>query len=266
MRSRPRRIRAWLVVPAILVAGTALAWSALDGPSAPVGDVVQPVVQASRPAGPVLPALSQPAFFRVVAGAAGADLHALPNKESAVVFRRQDGDFVVNRAEDIAGSDGIWRRVAVGDTEAWIAASQLAPFYPYPGAQPHYYSASVGYRPDYYALTPGPYADPASAVRTFYSHLGRKELTAAWDALGPAFKARVSYDEWAKGFATTLRVEAATEQVAMQAPDRATVWVRVSADDMVNGQRTTSTFNGSWGLVRVGGSWKLDTPQIEKST
>jgi hypothetical protein len=140
----------------------------------------------------------------------------------------------------------MWRRVAVGGAEGWIDASLIAPHY--------------------YALTPDHNSDPASAVRTFYGHLGRKELAAAWGALGPAFKARVSYDDWVKGFATTIRVEAATERAVVQAPDRATVWVRISADDMIDGQRATSTFNGSWELVRVGGNWKLDTPQIEKST
>src|SRR6266508_3280994 len=113
MRSRPRRIRAWLAAPVLLLAGTAFAWSALDRPSVPVSEAVLSTEQSSRLAGPVLPALGEPAFFRVVADGAGANLRALPNKTSAVILRRKDGEFVVNRGEAIAGSDGMWRRVAV---------------------------------------------------------------------------------------------------------------------------------------------------------
>jgi len=108
-------------------------------------------------------------------------------------------------------------------------------------------------------------ADPADAVRTFYSLIDHQAYRAAWDLLGPHFQANNTYAGWVKGYATTQSVAVPSATTLSQSGSSATIkFTIVAVDRQAGGQLLTQTFAGTWDLVLIDGEWKLDVAHVSK--
>jgi hypothetical protein len=75
---------------------------------------------------PRTPAVDPPTY-RVVAGGAGANMRGAPSTSGPVLQRVRDGAVLTNLDEQRTGDGQLWRRVAEGSAEGWIAAELLVP-------------------------------------------------------------------------------------------------------------------------------------------
>ena len=112
----------------------------------------------------------------------------------------------------------------------------------------------------FYLDRPHPYPDdtPVHALASFYLALNDRDLPAAYRMLSPAAQSARTYEDWALGFATTLRVEVGAIRVTAQEGDRATVAAQVRALDNVDGRVMTTVYAVEWQMVRLGEGWRLD--------
>ncbi|HZR99426.1 MAG TPA: SH3 domain-containing protein [Chloroflexota bacterium] len=93
-------------------------------------EAVAPAPAAEEPspaAEPPRTALIDPPSYRVVAGGAGANLRGAPSTSAPVLQRVRDGTVVSNLDQQQTVDGQLWRRVADGSTEGWIAAELLEP-------------------------------------------------------------------------------------------------------------------------------------------
>jgi hypothetical protein len=99
-------------------------------PTAAPLEAVAPAPPAEEPAPATEPprtALVDPPTYRVVAGGAGANLRGAPGTSAPVLQRVRDGAVVSNLDQQQTVDGQLWRRVADGNTEGWIAAELLVP-------------------------------------------------------------------------------------------------------------------------------------------
>jgi len=117
----------------------------------------------------------------------------------------------------------------------------------------------------FYRDRPHPYPDdtPVHALASFYLALNDRDLPAAYRLLSPAARSARSYEEWALGFATTLRVEVGAIQITTQEGDRATVTAQVRAWDNVDGRVVVTVYAVRWEMVRLEEGWRLDWGSAE---
>jgi S1-C subfamily serine protease len=107
-------------------------------------------------------------------------------------------------------------------------------------------------------------ADPAETVRRFYARVDEHDIAGAWDLLSERFRRSNDFGSWEAGYATTRAVRtlsATTEQVSATA---ATVRVSVRAQDESPTGLVSSTWQGTWELIRAGGEWRLDRASITR--
>ena len=107
-------------------------------------------------------------------------------------------------------------------------------------------------------------ATPEDVVRRFYGSLGAGDYAAAWQAFSPAYAATMDFGRWRDGYATTRSVQTPAVTLISQSADAATVEVIIVATDASARGPVTSVFQGTWGLVAVDGTWKLDSPSIRR--
>ena len=107
--------------------------------------------------------------------------------------------------------------------------------------------------------------DPADAVQQFYAHIGSRNFQAAWQMLGPSFRAKNEYNGWVKGFESTRSVQTSSATTTSQSGDKAVVDITINSVDAIGSRTEAKTFGGSWDLVRVDGAWKLETPHIRQT-
>jgi len=112
----------------------------------------------------------------------------------------------------------------------------------------------------FYLDRPHPYPDdtPVHALASFYLALNDRDLPAAYRMLSPAARSVRAYEEWALGFATTMRVEVGAARVARQEGDRATVAAQVRALDNVDGRVIATVYTVEWQMIRLEEGWRLD--------
>lgn len=117
----------------------------------------------------------------------------------------------------------------------------------------------------FYLDRPHPYPDdtPVHALASFYLALNDRDLPAAHRLLSPAAQSAQPYEDWALGFATTLRVEVGAIQVARQEGDQATLTAQVRAWDNVDGRVVVIVYAARWEMVRLEGGWRLDQGTVE---
>ncbi|MCS7282595.1 MAG: hypothetical protein NZ769_04480 [Anaerolineae bacterium] len=117
----------------------------------------------------------------------------------------------------------------------------------------------------YYLDRPHPYSDdtPIHALASFYLALNDRDLPAAYRLLSPMARSRQSYEGWALGFATTVRVEMGAARVVSEKEDLATVAAQVRALDNVEGRILARLYAVEWELVRTEGGWRLDRGKAE---
>ncbi|HLI26945.1 MAG TPA: SH3 domain-containing protein [Chloroflexota bacterium] len=114
----PRPLAVATATPAPLAVATA-APGALPAASPVLGPT---------PAAPPAPT-PDPPYWRITSGGAGVNVRAAPSTAAQIVLQLEDGQVVTNLDETRSGDGLIWRHVAYGDIEGWIAADLLQPQY-----------------------------------------------------------------------------------------------------------------------------------------
>ena len=99
---------------------------------------------------------------------------------------------------------------------------------------------------------------PAQAVGLFYTLLSLRRYTDAYALYSQANQARAPFNQWLDGYRTTVDVY--IERISQDLSN--SVSVTVVGIDLVNGQRVTRRFAGTWDIVFEGGSWRLDRGRI----
>lgn len=117
----------------------------------------------------------------------------------------------------------------------------------------------------FYLDRPHAYPDdtPVYALASFYLALNDRDLPAAYRMLSPAARSAWAYEEWVRGFATTLQVEVGAVRVVAQEGDRATVAAQVRALDNVDGRVVATTFAVEWRMVHLEEGWRLEEGSAE---
>lgn len=164
-------------------------------------------------------------------------------------FEGRGGIYLENRDGDLA--DEVAVRWKPEDTLVWEA------IYTWDGA---YYVWTRDRYAWFYLDRPHPYPDdtPVHALASFYLALNDRDLPAAYRLLSPTAQAARTYEEWALGFTTTLRVEVGAVQVTDQQEKRAIVSAQVRAWDNVDGRVMITTYAVRWDMVRLDEGWRLD--------
>ncbi|HEY7062966.1 MAG TPA: SH3 domain-containing protein [Chloroflexota bacterium] len=87
----------------------------------------RPADEAAPEPAPARSPTADPPTYTVVAGGAGANLRGAPSTSAPVLTRVRDGAELKNLDEQRQADGQLWRRVADGPTEGWIAAELLTP-------------------------------------------------------------------------------------------------------------------------------------------
>jgi hypothetical protein len=103
---------------------------------------------------------------------------------------------------------------------------------------------------------------PAQAVHQYYAFINAHNFPGAWGLLSPGRQAGLDYNTWVDGHRDTLSVQTAKASPVAASGGAATVAVTILAVDATSPGTITKTFEGTWSMVLVGGSWKLDAPSL----
>src|SRR4051794_5680428 len=99
-------------------------------PTAAPLEAVAPAPSGEEPASAAEPprtALVDPPTYRVSSGGAGANLRGAPSTTAPVLKQVADGAAVTNLDEQRTADNQLWRRVADGNADGWMAAELLVP-------------------------------------------------------------------------------------------------------------------------------------------
>lgn len=100
---------------------------------------------------------------------------------------------------------------------------------------------------------------PLEAVRAFYNYQSINQLDKAYQLLSPEYLDGLDFNEWSQGYEDTIGVELiAIEQTG--SPQ--TIFLKFASFDLINDQRVTKFFEGTWTTERVGERWLLTRPNI----
>ena len=164
--------------------------------------------------------------------------------DAGVFFEDADGDLaeeVIEGHHDTAAPSLAWHVVFTwdGQTYGWTS-DRWAWFYP---DRPHTY----------------PTHKPTYAVISFYLALDDRDLPGAHALLAEGTRAARPYNEWAAGFATTLRVKAgAVHQISGVGDENsARVASQVLSWDNIDGRVMVRTWEVEWATVRTADGWRL---------
>lgn len=105
---------------------------------------------------------------------------------------------------------------------------------------------------------------PEQSVRRFYALLDVGDYASAWALMSPREQTSLNYTSWVADYQTTRGVSVSSTRKVEQGASIATVMVTVMSTDALGGRLVTKTFQGSWGLVLLGGVWRLDTASIRQ--
>mgnify|MGYP001613065854 CR=1 FL=1 len=113
-------------------------------------------------------------------------------------------------------------------------------------------------------LSPAPgITDPLiTTVETFYTYIANQQFDLAYDLLSDTFHNEVDYNQFAKGYATTVKTTLAEAKRIDKMKN--VVQVKIIASDSVENKSLTRTFIGEWQLVEEKGVWKLDAANIQQ--
>jgi len=95
-------------------------------------------------------------------------------------------------------------------------------------------------------------------VDRFYTLLGAKEFTAAYELLGPTFKATQPFDKWQAGYAGLSSVSSAVTSD----PEKSPSWVTVEVRATNAGKKQHFVVRWLTRYSRAGHHWLLDWPSV----
>jgi hypothetical protein len=109
-----------------------------------------------------------------------------------------------------------------------------------------------------------PTHSPQRAVISFYLALGDRDLPYAYSLFSSSVEASQAYETWARGFDTTLAVEAGSVHEMERQDQTATVAAQVRSYDNLDGYVVGRLWDVTWSLVREGEDWQLQSVQAEE--
>jgi hypothetical protein len=98
-------------------------------------------------------------------------------------------------------------------------------------------------------------------VRQFYALIGSQNYGAAWNLLSPKYQSTTTYSKWVAGYQNTKSVVLTTANPV----DSTSVSVSVQATDLAVGGLVSRTFQGTWSLTLIDGTWGLDVGNIHQA-
>jgi len=99
---------------------------------------------------------------------------------------------------------------------------------------------------------------PVGVVNAFYTYIGARDLKKAYDLIDPARLSGQTYDEWIKGYATTLQVWLISAKPDEK--DKNKIMIKLNSEDWVNGTIVSKYFEGYW---IVGDNLKLKEASVK---
>lgn len=99
---------------------------------------------------------------------------------------------------------------------------------------------------------------PEGVVNALYTYIGARDLKKAYDLITPDWPGLAKYEEWVKGYATTLQVSLIS--TTPDKKDKNKIAVKLYAQDWVNGEMVVKYFEGYW---IVGDNLKLKQASIK---
>ncbi len=98
-------------------------------------------------------------------------------------------------------------------------------------------------------------------VREFYALIASQNYAAAWNLLSPKYQSSTTYSMWIAGYQNTRSVSLTNAN----AVDSNSVSVSVQATDLEGGRLVSKTFQGTWSLILIDGTWRLDVGSIRQT-
>ena len=121
-----------------------------------------------------------------------------------------------------------------------------------------------------------PTPPPPSAVRqdtarnafiSFHTAITNRQLAEAYNILSPDYQKFVrSYDNFARGYATTLRSDVVELNTINEDNNFAVLTYKLKAEDQVDGGKATQYFVGKAHLIKINGQWRIDSTEAKKAS
>lgn len=98
----------------------------------------------------------------------------------------------------------------------------------------------------------------AEVFKKFHSSITSHDFQAAYQLYSADYQAKVPYDGWAKGYATTVASEPTNVEVTQADSNHVSLKFGLRATDNINGKKTVQSFAGTCSMIKVGDNWKID--------
>ena len=106
---------------------------------------------------------------------------------------------------------------------------------------------------------------PRNAFLSFHGAITNRQLAEAYNILSPQYqKFMRSYDNFARGYVTTLRSDIVGLNTVSEGPNSATYTYKLKAVDRQGSGTLTQYFVGKATLVRINGLWRLDSTEAKR--
>jgi uncharacterized membrane protein len=99
---------------------------------------------------------------------------------------------------------------------------------------------------------------PVAAVRRYYELVGARQYPAAYELMGPGVRSGASLAVFTGWFADKEAISVESATLVAGNPANAEVEAVVVSTDRIGGQRVTRRYRERWGLIMVGGAWRLN--------
>ena len=108
-------------------------------------------------------------------------------------------------------------------------------------------------------------SNPRSAFISFHSAITNRQLAEAYNILSPNYQRFMrSYDNFARGYNTTLRSDIVDLNELYRTPNFATYSYKLKAVDREGSGTKTQYFAGKATLVLINGLWRLDSTEAKR--
>ena len=100
--------------------------------------------------------------------------------------------------------------------------------------------------------------EAATVLKTFHRCITDHELSSAFNCLSSEFQNLMGYDDWVRGFDTTVSSSISDIKVESETADVVVLSYVLTAVDKINGRDQTAQFNGMATMIKEGGRWRID--------
>ena len=109
--------------------------------------------------------------------------------------------------------------------------------------------------------------EPKSALISFHKAITNKQLRTAYSILSPDYQRFMrSFDNFARGYATTLRSDVVDMNTLQENNNSAILSYKLKAEDQFDGGKSIQYFVGKAKLVKIDGKWRIDSTEAKKAS